>query len=238
MLARYYDALADWDRRLQRELPFLQKLLAGRRVLVAACGTGGHLPALAAAGYDVAGIDADAAMVAAARAKGAGRVDQMALERCSELGQSFDAVLCVGNVLPNLAAPRQMETAISEMYGALAPGGVFFAQILNYDRRWKEKTRFFPVLSGRKGGEEVILFKFADYGGEYLDFHTVFLVRQGGAGAWESTVETTRQRPVFQKDLAYTCRVAGFGKLETWGGYGGEPFDVERSNDLLLAAWK
>ena len=238
MLARYYDVLVDWDRRLQRELPFLQKLIAGRRVLVAACGTGGHLPALAAAGYEVTGIDADAAMVEAARAKGAGRVERMALERCSELGQNFDAVLCVGNVLPNLAAPSQMETAISEMYAVLAPGGVLFTQILNYDRRWKEKTRFFPVLSGRKGDEEVILFKFADYGGSHLDFHTVFLVRQGGAGGWDSTVETTRQRPVFQKDLENTCRATGFGKLETWGGYGGEPFDVQRSSDLLLAAWK
>lgn len=238
MLARYYDVLVDWDRRLRRELPFLKKLVTGRRVLVAACGTGGHLPGLAAEGYEVTGIDADPAMVEAARARGVGQVKQMTLEQCSRLGGTFDAVLCLGNVLPNLAAPQQLETALAEMHGVLAPGGVFFTQNLNYDLRWREKTRFFPVLSGQQGDEEVILFKFADYGGSYIDFHAVFLVRQGGAGRWESTVETTRQRPVFQRDLENACRRIGYRKLETWGGYGREPFDVQRSSDLLLAAWK
>jgi SAM-dependent methyltransferase len=233
MLARYYDVLVDWDQRLRRETPFLKKLLLGRRVLVAACGTGGHLPALLAEGYEVAGIDADPEMVERARAKG-GRVEALRLEECSALGENFDAVLCLGNVLPNL----DTNAAIVEMYRVLAAGGVFFTQNLNYDRRWREKARFFPLLSGRLEGEEVILFKFADYGGSWIDFHAVFLVRRGQAGQWESTIETTRQRPVFRKDLEQACRLAGFRKIETWGGYGGEPFDAEQSSDLLLAAWK
>ena len=158
LLAQYYDCLVDWNKRLGRELPFLKRLIPGRRVLVAACGTGGHLPALAQAGFDEAGIDSSAEMGEAARLKGAGRVEQMPLERCSGLGRSFDAVLCLGNVLPGLSEPNQN---------------------LNYDRRWREKTRFFPLLSGR--------------------------------------------------------RVPATGNM---GCYGGEPFDIERSGDLLLAAWK
>jgi SAM-dependent methyltransferase len=232
MLARYYDVLVNWERRLRREMPFLKNLIPGRRVLVAACGTGGHLPALQAEGYEVTGIDADAAMVESARAKG-GRVELLRLEECSVLGANFDAVLCLGNVLPGL----DLNSAIPEMYQVLAADGVFFTQNLNYDRRWREKTRFFPLLSGRREDEEVILFKFADYGGSWIDFHAVFLTRRGD-GPWASAVETTRQRPVFRKDLENACRLTGFRKLQTWGGYGGEQFDVERSSDLLLAAWK
>lgn len=235
LLARYYDALVNWDRRLAREVPFLKRILPGPRVLVAACGTGGHLPALAREGYEVLGIDADPEMVRLARSKG-GRVEHVRLEECSRLGANFDAVLCLGNVLPNLADPNQMELAISEMSKVLAPGGLFFTQNLNYDKRWREKARFFPVLSGRIGDEEVILFKFADYGGSYIDFHAVFLLR--GDDGWESTVETIRQRPVFRRDLENACRLSGFRGLEAWGSYGGDGFDLQESPDLLLAAWK
>ena len=236
LLARYYDCLVDWNARLAREIPFLKKLIPGPRVLVAACGTGGHLPALAAAGFEALGVDADPAMVEVARRKGP--AEQRRLEECSRLGRTFDAVLCLGNVLPGLAESNQMESALAEMCAVLAPGGVFFTQNLNYDRRWREKARFFPLLSGRCGLEEVILFKFADYGGSHIDFHTVWLVRPDPAGAWQSTIETSRQRPVFRKDLENACRLIGFRRLEAWGSYAGEPFDLDGSSDLLLAAWK
>ncbi len=237
LLARYYDALIDWDRRLARELPFLKKLLSGRRVLVAGCGTGGHLPALEREGYEVTGIDADPDMVETARTKGGGRVELGAIEECSRLGQEFDGAVCLGNVLPNLSGPNQMEAAIGELWRTLAPGGVFFTQNLNYDKRWREKARFFPLLSGRAGAEEVLLFKFADYQGSYLDFHAVFFVRSA-EGRWEQTVQTSRQRPVFRRDLENACRLSGFRRIETWGSYAGERFDPETSADLLLAAWK
>ncbi|HYM10841.1 MAG TPA: class I SAM-dependent methyltransferase [Bryobacterales bacterium] len=238
LLAKYYDYLIDWSARLAREIPFLAELIPGKRVLVAACGTGGHLPALAAAGFEVTGIDSDAEMVEIARSKSACRVEQLALEDCLRLGQNFAAVLCLGNVLPNLPEPGRMETAIAQMHAVLAPGGVCFTQNLNYDRRWREKARFFPLLSGRKGKEEIVLFKFADYGESYIDFHTAFVSRPAADSRWTSTVESSRQRPVFQQDLERACRLAGFRELRAWGSYGGEPFDIERSSDLLLAAWK
>lgn len=238
LLAKYYDYLIDWNVRLAREIPFLTRLIPGKRVLVAACGTGGHLPALEGAGFEVAGIDSDAEMVEIARSKGAIRVERLTLEECSQLDQRFDAVLCLGNVLPNLSEPGRMEKAIAEMYDVLVPGGVFFTQNLNYDRRWREKTRFFPLLAGRKGEEDILLFKFADYGDSWIDFHTVFFSRPAAGSRWTSTVETSRQRPVFQEDLESACRLAGFRKSQAWGGYGGEPFDAERSSDLLFAAWK
>ena len=236
LLAQYYDCLVDWNARLAREIPFLKKLIPGPRVLVAACGTGGHLPTLAAAGFEALGIDADPAMVEVARRKGP--AEQQRLEECSRLGRTFDAVLCLGNVLPGLAESNQMGSALAEMCAVLAPGGVLFTQNLNYDRRWREKARFFPLLSGRCGQEEVILFKFADYGGSHIDFHAVWLVRANPSGAWQATVETSRQRPVFRQDLEQACRRTGFRRLAAWGGYAGEPFDPDRSSDLLLAAWK
>ena len=241
-LARYYDHLVNWDRRLAREIPFLKRLITGKRVLVAGCGTGGHLPALAAEGYEVIGIDNDPEMVTAARPKCEGvancSVELRRIEECSSLAGPFDAILVLGNVLPGFYGPNVMEAALLEMYKALAPSGVFFTQNLNYDKRWREKTRSFPLLSGRDGEAEGILFKYADYGGGSIDFHANFIVREAPDCPWQLETRTSKQRPDFQHDLENACRLTGFRRLEKWGSYGGEPFDVRSSPDLLLAAWK
>ena len=67
--AEYYDAVINWEKRLGREMPLLEELArsAGPRVLVPACGTGGHVAALAERGFSVLGFDADEDMVAFAR---------------------------------------------------------------------------------------------------------------------------------------------------------------------------
>ena len=59
--ASYYDAAIDWKKRLARELPLLAELArqAEGKVLVPACGTGGHVVALAQRGFEVLGFDAD-----------------------------------------------------------------------------------------------------------------------------------------------------------------------------------
>ena len=63
--AAYYDVVIDWKKRLARELPLLTDLArqGDGKVLVPACGTGGHVVALAEQGFEVLGFDADADMV-------------------------------------------------------------------------------------------------------------------------------------------------------------------------------
>ena len=60
-LAEYYDAVMNWEKRLGREMPLLEELAreAGPKVLVPACGTGGHVGALAERGFQVLGFDVD-----------------------------------------------------------------------------------------------------------------------------------------------------------------------------------
>ncbi len=287
-LARYYDALVDWEKRLAREMPLLRQILAqapSKKVLIAGCGTGGHVIALAKEGFEVIGIDSDPAMVEAAQKKldaaiadinraSLGRVgihpdmpggprapqtlrtrvELCAIEECTRLGQRFGAALCLGNTLPNLSAPGQLEAALRALYELLLPGGIFFSQNLNYDKRWREKTKWFPLLSGRTEDEEVILFKVAEYGSDFLDFHTVFLTRSIGiypdmsrsvgiglearhslpGACWSYRVNTSRQIPLFQEDLGALLKRIGFEIVSSWGDYCGAPFDARESNDLLL----
>jgi glycine/sarcosine N-methyltransferase len=251
-IAEYYDCVINWEKRLAREMPLLEELArsAGRRVLVPACGTGGHVVALAEQGFSVLGFDADADALTVARARiesqmksieaarGKARVVQRTMEEAGQLGPHYDAAFCLGNALPGLSAPGQLRTAFEGMAAALRPGGIFFTQNLNYDLRWQQKTRWFPVLSGETADEEVLLVKFADYEAKFINFHAMFLSRQKSGGKWESVVKTSQQTPLFQARLAEALTQAGFTKLQFWGDYLKSPFDAQKSTDLIILAEK
>ena len=250
--AEYYDAVINWEKRLGRELPLLEQLArrAGGRVLVPACGTGGHLVALARRGFSVLGFDADEGMVAFARerinreakaisaAGGEASVSFLKMEEAGELGPNYDAAFCLGNALPGISGEGQLLAALKGIAGALRAGGVFLTQNLNYDLRWKEKAHWFPLLSGQTAKEEVLLVKFAGYEQEAINFHAMFLVREKAGAKWQSHVRSSRQIPLFRDLLAHLLTQAGFGKLRFWGDYAKSPFDPAKSNDLLVAAQK
>jgi SAM-dependent methyltransferase len=251
-LAAYYDAVINWEKRLAREMPLLVELArtAGLRVLVPACGTGGHVVALAERGFKMLGFDADEAPLEIARGKiraaessiaaagGAARVMQSKMEEAAGLQPPCDAAFCLGNALPGLSAPGQLLSALRGVAGALRPGGIFFTQNLNYDRRWREKVQYFPVLSGETPEEEVLLVKFADYEAEFINFHALFLARPRAGGAWQSQVRSSRQVPLFRDRLLDLLSQAGFSGFVCWGDYSGSPFDSKNSLDLLVIGSK
>jgi len=250
--ARYYDCVIPWPQRLAREMPLLEEIArqAGGRVLVPACGTGAHVVALAERGFDVLGFDIDEDALALAEEKidsatarittsgGKAKLKLLDMARAHELGPTFDAALCLGNALPGLAEPGQLLAALCGVAGALRHGGIFFTQNLNYDRRWREKSRFFPVLAGETAEEEVLLVKFAEYEAESIDFHAMFLARPKTGGAWQSHIRTSRQLPLFRTRLIEILSDAGLSKFECWGDYVKSPFDEEKSTDLIIVGEK
>jgi len=250
--AEYYDAVINWEKRLAREMSLLEELArsAGRRVLVPACGTGGHIVALAERGFSVLGFDADEDAVAFAQkridraanaisaAGGEAKVSLLRMEQAGELGPVHDAAFCLGNALPGISGEGQLPAALKGIAGALRVGGILLTQNLNYDLRWKEKAHWFPLLAGETAQEEVLLVKFADHEQEAINFHAMFLVREKAGGKWQSQVRSSRQIPLFRDVIAQLVIQAGFGKLQFWGDYAKSPFDPAGSNDLLVAAEK
>jgi SAM-dependent methyltransferase len=251
-LAAYYDAVINWEKRLAREMPLLVELArtAGPRVLVPACGTGGHVVALAERGFKTLGFDAAEAPLEIAQGKiraaessiaavgGAAHVMQLRMEEAAGLRPLCDAAFCLGNALPGLSAPAQLLSALCGVASALRAGGIFFTQNLNYDRRWREKVQYFPVLCGETPEEEVLLVKFADYEAEFINLHALFLARPKAGGAWQSQVRTSRQIPLLRPRLAELLGQAGFGKLRFWGDYAKSPFSEAESSDLIVLAEK
>jgi SAM-dependent methyltransferase len=250
--ATYYDAVINWEKRLARELPLLVELArqAGGRVLVPACGTGGHVVALARQGFDVLGFDADEGMVETTRRKieaataeisaASGRAETLLLtmEDATTLRAEFGAAFCLGNPLPGLPGQDQLLSALRGVASALTPGGMFLTQNLNYDLRWKQKVSQFPLLTGDTPGEEILLVKVAEYHADYINFRAVFLAREKPAGKWQEHPRTLRQIPLLQKLLTEIATQAGLGGFKFWGDFAHTPFDIEKSHDLVLAARK
>ena len=244
--------MLNWENRLARELPLLLELAqrGGGRVLVPACGSGGHVVALAAAGFDVLGFDADEGMVEVTQAKleaakgeiaaasGKAEVRHLTMEVASSLPAEFGTAFCLGNALPGLSTEGALLAAIKGIASAVTRGGIFLTQNLNYDLRWQQKVSQFRLLTGETADAEVLLVKMAEYHADYINFHATFLARDKPAGKWEAFPHTSRQIPLFQKLLMETASRAGLGEFTLWGDYAQTRFDPKTSNDLILTARK
>jgi glycine/sarcosine N-methyltransferase len=249
-LAPMFDVMTDWDARLAAEGPFLTAQLSAvsaRRVLDAACGSGGHALALAGWGYDVAGADLSAGMIALAQAKAAaaGRPLPFVTASLADLPGhfatgSFDAALCLGNSLPHLLTMAELTTALRGMAAVLKPGGLLVTQALNYDLRWRTRPRWFAAQGGQLAGQEVLVWRFADYDEPpgQIAFHIALFRRE--AGSWRVQVHTTPQRPLTLADMGTALAAAGFEDVRAYGSMQrpAPVFDPETSGDLVLVAHK
>ena len=275
-LAPMFDVMTDWEARLAAEGPFLKSVLeevGAKRVLDAACGSGGHALWLARQGYAVAGADVSPVMIALARQKteAAGLAVPFAVADLGALaanlpppppslpgkeelnapplageglgerwGSAYDAVLCLGNSLPHLLTQDDLVAALRGMAGVLRSGGMLVLQNLNYDLRWQGQPRWFMAQGGVLDGQEVLVWRFADYDAPAgrIAFH-IALFRKGVPN-WQVEVHTTPHRPLFQADLLAALAEAGFSEPRACGRMAlpEESFDLNRSADLVVVAKK
>lgn len=126
--ARWREMAAAGDS-IHGEADLTESLLdGGNRVLDAGCGTGRVTVELARRGIEVVGVDADPAMLAAARAKAPTLrwVDADLAEPLEPAGGSFDLVLLAGNVMIFLE-PGTEGRVLDNLAGLLVPGGLLVA---------------------------------------------------------------------------------------------------------------
>ena len=69
------------------------------------------------------------------------------------------------------------------MRSVLRPGGLLVLQNLNYDLRWEKQPRWFAAQGGVLDGDEVLVWRFADYlpAEERIAFNITLFRRQAGA---------------------------------------------------------
>ncbi len=69
---------------------------------------------------------------------------------------------------------EELVGALRQMRERLVPGGVLILHNLTYDLRWKKKPRFFSA----NGSADTLVWRFADYGPEFITFPTALFERK------------------------------------------------------------
>jgi glycine/sarcosine N-methyltransferase len=257
--AALYEVMNDWPARLSFELPFIRRTLKqahARTVLDAACGGGHHAIALAREGYPASGADISAEMIELARRNAAQANVPVRFEQAgfadigARFGETFGAVLCLGNSLPHVLAEVDQLAALAAMRGRLNSGGVLVLHNLNYDLRWKNRPRFFALTPATLGGRTTLVWRIADYHDPgtrvaginglcsapgLITFH-IATIEQDDAGQWQASVKSTLQRPLFVTDLTRWLKAVGFQDIQFFGGMDGSTFDADSSPDLVIVA--
>jgi len=131
--AEYYDlvysALKDYGKEAADVAGLLRRIHPGCRTLLeAACGTGEHARWLAAAGFEVDGLDLNPAFVSTARAKHPGGRFVVADMSKFHIDRRYDAVVCLFSSIAYLGTLDRVEDALRCFREHLAPGGAIVVE--------------------------------------------------------------------------------------------------------------
>ena len=240
-----YDTAIDWVSRLEREGPFLLGALAGapsRRVIDLGCGTGQHARWLAGQGFNVVGIEG-----VKERWDEAKRLTVPGVEcLIGDLGAveamvrgQFGAAICLGNTLPALLGAEAVSRMLIGLRRRFLPGGLFIAQQLNYDGLARRNVRELPERRLLQTEGELVFRSTLDLRADgVVDVTETVFQRDVGSPA-EGRLLHQRQRYLQgwrHAELLTLLDVARFSKVEVFGGFAGEPFDPERSEELIVLA--
>ena len=238
-VADLYDVFVDWPARLGREMPGIRARLDSidaRRVLDVGCGTGVHARALTEAGYDVVGCDHSDSMLDRARTAGGARFLQWTLGEDPPQGIDgpFDAVVCLGNVWPQLADEDASERALDSLHGLLRPGGLLLMGLKAFAHRVASGNPYLPLLRREHEGSPVFFVRFLDFTSveEYgtADFHFSIL---GGSEVLDHRVSTVR---VWSAEALHEAVVAaGFHDVAVSGSIDDPSVEV-RGEDVFVHA--
>lgn len=233
-VAEFYELLSDGEKRLQREAPLLAEWFdraPGGRVADLACGTGLHAAFMAERGATVTAFDLSEDMLAYARARRPhAHVDYLQADMRNVHGGPWDLIICLGNSLSLLGSLSDVEAVMRAVNGALAPGGLFGVQVINYASPGARQARH-RVEERRTGDTELVAVKSLISHGDHTLLSIVFHVLEGGCHRTVS--ETAMLVNLSADDLRGAAERAGLATESVLGGFDRKPFDPEQSTDLI-----
>jgi SAM-dependent methyltransferase len=241
-LADVYEAMIDWPKRLANEEPFYRRWFArigARSVLDAACGTGRHAAMFHGWNLRVEGADVSPAMIARARAMFGEPEGLRWIERGFETpaapAEPFDAAVCVGNSLALAADFVAVRAAIAHMLSAVRPGGIAVVHALNLWRLDDGPCVWQKCLRTTLPQGDALILKGVHRSGPrgFVDLAV--------AGLPGGVLQHSESVPFLGLEAAELGQMAlhsGARHLAFFGGYQDQPYDRQKSPDLIMVAEK
>ena len=241
-----YRRLIAWPKRLEREAPLLERVLAAgpsRRLLDLGCGTGEHSRFLANQGYDVVGVDASASMIARAEDEPLPATLQFVegdLRQIARLVEGrFGGAICLGNTLPHIRQDNDLQKVLQGLRRRLLPTAPLLIQLLNYERLLSRGEKHLPLNFRSDGDEEIVFLRLMEFqdDGQVLFFpSTLRLVPGGDPPLVVEASREVRLRGWRAEELTQALAGVGFDDLQLLGDFGGAAFESLESKDLILIA--
>jgi len=228
-LALYDDYLAE---RTPVEIDRLEALLAARpplRILDLPCGQGRHAIELARRGYDVTGVDLSPFLlqVAEERARADGtRVRWLAGDMRQPIaGERFDVVLNLFTSLGYFADEADDRKVVDAAAAMLVPGGRFLLEVINGERLMArfEEREWFTV-----GEAAIVERRSLDRAARRM------VVERTVTTPTDTEVNLHAIRLYNGREVSAILRSAGFGRVDLYGDWGGEPLTSESLRVLAV----
>jgi SAM-dependent methyltransferase len=227
---------------------YLQSVAAvGGPVLELGCGTGRVLSPLAAAGFDVSGLDSSPAMLERARARlasvrTAGTVTLHVApmqEVATTPGGPFGVIIIALNGLLHLADQHEQRRTLAACRKALDPRGQLIIDVLNpvpgrlaefdgtvlHEGQWK-----------RPNGSTVDKFSARHHrpAAQAIDA-TIWYDMVALDGSLRRVPTAFTQRYLHQSELSLLLELAGFASHQVYGSYDLDPYDDDAERILVAA---
>ncbi|MFV1964512.1 MAG: class I SAM-dependent methyltransferase [Pirellulaceae bacterium] len=237
-VSQIYDRLIDWPKRLGHEEPFYRQLfgeLGARSVVDVACGSGRHAAMFHSWGLRVEGADVSPHMIEAARTAN-GSSDDLnwvvrAFDQPIHPQIPFDVSVCVGNSLALAPDLETVQAAIRQMLTAVGKSGAAVIHVLNLWHLPDGPCVWQKCRQVRWRGADVQIFKGVHRCGSrgYVD---MLITRPGKDGPLHSA--SIPFLGLDETGLDGYAAQNGAKEIELYGGYQGQPYDRNKSVDLVM----
>lgn len=236
-LSDVFEDMVDWPKRLAGEEPFYRRLFESadaRTILDAACGTGQHAALFHSWGMRVEGADISPRMIERARALH-GEPEGLSwtvrgFDEEVPAGRLFDVVLCVGNSLAMSPDRETAGKAVEAMTAALRPGGVLALHLQNIWRFAEGPCVWQKCIKAVRPEGEAIIVKGVHRCGEAAHVELLIVPVSSPAGMKSARIPLLCLEA---SELEGMLRTGGASRVELFGGYQGQPYERDKSVDLV-----
>lgn len=241
-----YRGMISWSSRLEREWPLYAEVFADvpeRSLLDLGCGPGEHCARFATEGWRTVGVDVSASQIEDARRHHPEL--EFVQADLGDLGSALDgrfgAVLCVGNVLPNLDDPT-LDSMFGQLARSVVPGGRLLLQQLEFGPIRSGKRRsigpvFRPATDDEPESAFLRMFCPTDDPGLVDFLPTRMLLRPGAELPVEiERARTVRWRARSREEVEAAVLAHDFRILGVWGSPERTDHDPVSGQDLWLLA--
>lgn len=219
----YHLIFEDWEEQINTQEKILSRLLPFDKkagpVLDCACGIGTQSIALAAAGYQVEGVDLASAQVDRAKQEAAKRgfeipfkVDDMRLLKTAPLNH-YQAVITLDNSLPHLDSDEEILSAFSAMRDRLKKGGTFLLSIRDYGPLMKQRPHYSDPRFFMDGGYRRFFHQVWDWQDERrykVHFYITYETKEG----WQNHHSVGQYRAISSEEVVALAQKTGFKNLQ------------------------